>query len=107
MLTFRSGIAVLLLIAAPLAAANETGGEASSEAGRETSGEAGGESRGTHASGVVFHDRNRNGERDAFDFGVRDVAVSSGRDVVVTDWRGRYRIAVGDDAIVFVIKPGG
>ena len=43
----RSGIALLLLIAAPLASASETDGE--------TRGEAGGE----YASGVVFHDRNR------------------------------------------------
>jgi hypothetical protein len=59
------------------------------------------------ASGVVFHDRNRNAARDAFDFGVRGVAVSNGRDVVLTDWRGRYRIAVEEDTILFVIKPGG
>jgi len=99
MRVLRSGIALLLLIATPLATASEVGGEAGSELG--------GEARGEHASGVVFHDRNRNGTRDAFDFGVRGVAVSNGRDVVVTDWRGRYRIAVGDDTIVFVIKPGG
>ena len=91
MLALRSGIALLLLIAAPLAPAGETGGETG----------------GKHASGVVFHDRNRNAVRDAFDFGVRGVAVSNGRDVVSTDWRGRYRIAVGDDTILFVIKPGG
>jgi hypothetical protein len=115
------------LIAAPLATASENasatastpGGEVSGEAASETAstagdeasgeaaGETGGEARGDHASGVVFHDRNRNGARDAFDFGVRGVAVSNGRDVVVTDWRGRYRIAVGNDTIVFVVKPGG
>jgi hypothetical protein len=92
-------------------ATSETGGdtasEATGEAGSDTASEAGGETRGDHASGVVFHDRNRNGARDALDFGVRGVAVSNGRDVVLTDWRGRYRIAVGDDAILFVIKPGG
>jgi hypothetical protein len=91
MLALRSGIALLLLIAAPLATASETGDETGGE----------------YASGVVFHDRNRNGVRDAFDLGVRGVAVSNGRDVVSTDWRGRYRIAVGDDTILFVIKPGG
>ncbi|MBW2493268.1 MAG: calcineurin-like phosphoesterase C-terminal domain-containing protein [Deltaproteobacteria bacterium] len=87
MLALRSGIALLVLIAALPAAAIETDVQ--------------------FASGVVFHDRNANGERDAFDFGVRGVAVSNGRDVVQTDWRGRYRIAVGDDAILFVVKPGG
>jgi len=87
MLALRSGIALLLSIAAPLATASETADE--------------------YASGVVFHDRNRNAVRDAFDFGVRGVAVSNGRDVVLTDWKGRYRIAVGDDAVLFVVKPEG
>ena len=87
MLALRSGIALLLLIAAPTATATEADDP--------------------YTSGVVFHDRNRNGVRDTFDFGVRGVAVSNGRDVVLTDWRGRYRIAVGDDTILFVIKPGG
>ncbi|MEE8164411.1 MAG: metallophosphoesterase N-terminal domain-containing protein [Myxococcota bacterium] len=87
MLALRSGIALLVLIAAPPATATEADGQ--------------------YASGVVFHDRNHNGAQDAFDFGIRGVAVSNGRDVVPTDWRGRYRIAVGDDTILFVIKPGG
>lgn len=59
------------------------------------------------ASGVVFHDRNGNGVRDRFEFGIRKVPVSNGRDVVLTDWRGRYRLPVSEDAIVFVAKPGG
>ncbi len=59
------------------------------------------------ASGVVYHDRNRNGSQDQFEFGVRGVAVSNGREVVTTDWRGRYRIPVEVDSFVFVAKPGG
>ena len=59
------------------------------------------------ASGVVYHDRNRNGSQDRFEFGVRGVAVSNGREVVTTDWRGRYRIPVEDDTFIFVVKPGG
>jgi hypothetical protein len=51
------------------------------------------------ASGTAFRDR--------FDFGIRGVAVSNGRDVARTDWRGRYRLPVSDDTIVFVVKPGG
>ena len=95
MFALRPGIALLLAIAAALASACATGRAAEVEA------------NGEYASGVVFHDRNHNGARDAFDFGVRGVAVSNGRDVTLTDWRGRYRIAVGDDTIVFVIKPEG
>ncbi|MCS6777909.1 MAG: hypothetical protein NZ557_15395, partial [Chthonomonadaceae bacterium] len=60
-----------------------------------------------YASGVVFHDRNRNGVRDTGEPGVPGVRVSNQRDVVVTDPEGRYRIPVGDDTILFVIKPRG
>jgi len=62
---------------------------------------------GQFASGVVFHDRNRNQHQDRFEFGIRGVAVSNGREVVTTDWHGRYRIPVEDDSFVFVVKPGG
>jgi hypothetical protein len=33
------------------------------------------------------------------------VRVSNGREVVRTDWRGRYQLPVDDDTILFVIKP--
>jgi hypothetical protein len=62
---------------------------------------------GAFVSGVVFHDRDGDGARDGFEFGIRGVAVSNGRDVARTDWRGRYRLPVSDDTIVFVVKPGG
>jgi len=78
------GTALLLMITSTLAGANDQ-----------------------TASGVVFHDRNRNGVQDRFEFGIRKVAVSNGRDVVVTDRRGRYRLPVEDDTIVFVVKPEG
>jgi len=58
-------------------------------------------------SGVVFHDRDGDGAQDRLEFGVRGVAVSNGRDVVRTDWRGRYRLPIGRETIVFVIKPSG
>jgi len=56
---------------------------------------------------VVYHDRNGNGQRDALEAGVRGVAVSNGREVVRSDWRGRWRLPVDDDAILFVVKPRG
>jgi hypothetical protein len=58
-------------------------------------------------SGVVFNDRDGDGVRDRFEPGIRGVAVSNGRDVARTDWRGRYRLPVSDDTILFVVKPGG
>ncbi len=57
-------------------------------------------------SGIVFHDRTNSG---VFDPGVDDplpgVAVSNGRDIVVTDSAGRYTLAVSDHTILFVVKP--
>jgi hypothetical protein len=67
----------------------------------------GAEGAGMGVGGVVFHDRNENGVRDRFERGVAGVAVSNGRDVARTDWRGRYRLPVTDDTILFVVKPGG
>jgi hypothetical protein len=59
------------------------------------------------ATGIVFADRNGNGRRDFLERGLRDVAVSNGREVVQTDWRGRYRLPVDEDTILFVVKPRG
>ncbi|MBL8064323.1 MAG: calcineurin-like phosphoesterase family protein [Chthonomonadaceae bacterium] len=60
-----------------------------------------------YAEGVVFHDRNRSGKREAGDPGVSGVCVSNGRDVVKTDAQGRWRLPVTEDTILFVIKPSG
>ncbi|MGD2109578.1 MAG: calcineurin-like phosphoesterase family protein [Phycisphaerae bacterium] len=65
------------------------------------------EDNGRHARGIVYHDRNRNGARDAGERGILGVRVSNGREVVVTDGKGRYVLPVDDDTVVFVIKPAG
>jgi hypothetical protein len=57
------------------------------------------------AKGVVFHDRNGNGMRDAGEEGLRGVAVSNQREVVVTDAAGEWRLPYDDDTAFFVIKP--
>lgn len=59
------------------------------------------------ARGVVFADRNGNGQRDPDEPGVAGVAVSNQDDVVLTDAEGRYRLPVTDDTILFVSKPSG
>lgn len=61
----------------------------------------------TKAKGVVFHDANGNGERDSDETRLEGVGVSNGVDVVQTDGKGRYEIEVGDDTMIFVIKPSG
>jgi len=62
---------------------------------------------GETAVGVVFHDANSNGRRDAGEPGLPGVRVSNGRQVVQTDESGRYQLPVDDDTILFVIKPRG
>jgi len=58
-------------------------------------------------SGTVYEDRNFNRTWDPGEPGVAGVRVSNGLDVVVTDDAGLYRIAVPDEAVVFITKPRG
>ncbi|MHC2090338.1 calcineurin-like phosphoesterase C-terminal domain-containing protein [Methylobacterium sp. CM6244] len=53
------------------------------------------------ATGMVYE--SVSGER----IGIPDVAVSNGRDVVLTDRQGRYGLDVSDGDTVFVVKPSG
>lgn len=59
------------------------------------------------AKGVVYHDSNKNGKRDKSEMGLKNVSVSNGKDVVQTNEKGEYRLPVGNDNIIFVIKPNG
>lgn len=62
----------------------------------------------TVATGIVFHDLDADGIRDAHEPGIGGVRVSNGQDIVTTDDRGRYSIEIdAQDDIVFVIKPRG
>ncbi|HQL55405.1 MAG TPA: metallophosphoesterase, partial [Phycisphaerae bacterium] len=62
---------------------------------------------GPVATGFVFDDANGNGVRDAGEKGLARMRVSNGRDVVLTDGHGAYRLPIDDDTILFVIKPRG
>ncbi|WP_419952342.1 calcineurin-like phosphoesterase C-terminal domain-containing protein [Methylobacterium sp.] len=53
------------------------------------------------AAGMVYE--SVSGER----IGIPDVAVSNGRDVVLTDRQGRYGLDVSNGDTVFVVKPSG
>ncbi|AIM36069.1 hypothetical protein KO02_04710 [Sphingobacterium sp. ML3W] len=57
------------------------------------------------AKGIVFNDINKNGVLDRNEMGIPHVSVSNGIDVVQTDAKGRYKLAVAKDNIIFVIKP--
>lgn len=57
------------------------------------------------AKGVVYEDSNRNGKRDRKEKVLSNVAVSNGREVVLTNDKGEYSLPVGEDNVIFVIKP--
>lgn len=59
------------------------------------------------AKGYVFEDLNKNAKKDNRENGIPRVSVSNGKDVVLTDEKGYYELPVGDDQIIFVIKPSG
>ncbi|MDR1920091.1 MAG: calcineurin-like phosphoesterase family protein [Tannerellaceae bacterium] len=58
-------------------------------------------------TGYVYHDLNHNEKKDRNERGVAQVAVSNGVDVVRTDEAGKYRLPIGEDNIIFMIKPPG
>lgn len=57
--------------------------------------------------GYVYEDINHNHKKERSEKGIPKVAVSNGQDVVLTDEKGYYELMVGDDNIIFVIKPSG
>lgn len=59
------------------------------------------------ATGSIFEDKNNNGKKDPKEKGIANVPVSNGTDVVLTDAQGKYNLHIGDDNIMFVIKPSG
>lgn len=59
------------------------------------------------ARGVIYHDVNQNGRKDRSENGIANVAVSNGIDVVHTNEKGEYVLPVGNDNIIFVVKPAG
>jgi hypothetical protein len=59
------------------------------------------------ATGIVYEDANSNGKKERREAGIPGVAVSNGKEVVITDEEGRYQLPVDNDEIIFVIKPAG
>lgn len=55
--------------------------------------------------GFVFEDVNNNGKKDKSETGIQKVAVSNGKEVVLTNKNGFYELPIGNDDIIFVIKP--
>lgn len=57
--------------------------------------------------GYVYNDANGNEKKDRKEAGLPNVAVSNGRDVVLTNSKGEYNLPISNDAIIQVIKPTG
>ncbi len=59
----------------------------------------------TTVTGYVYADTNKNGVKDKSEKGIANVGVSNGIDVTTTDTKGKYSLPIGNDNIIFVIKP--
>lgn len=66
-----------------------------------------GEAHATIAKGIVYHDVDGNGKFNSGDKPLPKIRVSNGRQIVQTEADGSYNLPVGDDTILFVIKPRG
>jgi hypothetical protein len=101
-LTRRTTLAGATALAlAPLAARAQGAHGAGQGAGQGT-----GQGTG-QVTGFVYEDRGGKGRRGPDDPGLPDILVSNGREVVRTGADGRYTLPVGDEAVIFVIKPTG
>ena len=59
------------------------------------------------ATGMVYHDLNRNSIHDENEPGLEGISVSNGREIVKTNAKGQWQLPHDDDTIFFVIKPSG
>ncbi|WP_445736875.1 calcineurin-like phosphoesterase C-terminal domain-containing protein [Mariniflexile sp.] len=59
------------------------------------------------AKGSIYLDKNENGKKNNDEKGLKDIAVTNGKDVVLTDILGNYELPISDDDIIFIIKPSG
>src|SRR5690349_12278571 len=57
--------------------------------------------------GYVYADVNANRKQEKNEKGIAAVAVTNGREVVLTDKKGYYELPVNNDQIISVIKPAG
>jgi hypothetical protein len=63
------------------------------------------QSRLTTVSGTVFVDKNQNGKQDAQEKGLRQIPVSNGEDIVLTDPSGRFSLTANPGNSIFPILP--
>ncbi len=58
-------------------------------------------------TGYVYHDENGNSKKDKKEKGIAGIGVSNGVEVVQTGADGKYMLPIGEDNIIFVVKPSG
>lgn len=58
-------------------------------------------------NGIVYVDANKNGKKDRNETVLPQVGVSNGVEVVLTNEKGEYSLPVGNDNLIFVVKPEG
>ena len=63
--------------------------------------------KGPLATGIVFEDRNNDGEFNEGDSVFVGAKISNGVDIVKTDKDGRYELSIAEDQIIFLLKPSG
>lgn len=56
-------------------------------------------------TGTVYEDRNGNAQHDRGEPGIAGVKVSNGRELAITDPRGRYALPMREGSTLFVVKP--
>ena len=61
----------------------------------------------TIAKGTIYLDKNENAKQNISEKGMSKIAVTNGKEIVLTDAYGKYELPVSDDDIIFVIKPTG
>lgn len=59
------------------------------------------------ATGTVFLDQNGNAILDPGEEGIPDVAVSNGREVVLSGEDGSYQLPIEEEMVIFITKPAG
>lgn len=57
------------------------------------------------AQGIVFFDKNGNNLKDRGEKGIKNIPVSNGQDVILTDENGFYILPIQEHDVIFVIKP--
>ncbi|MBL7010357.1 MAG: calcineurin-like phosphoesterase C-terminal domain-containing protein [Candidatus Marinimicrobia bacterium] len=58
-------------------------------------------------SGVVFHDKNKDGIQNLREEGIKGIPVSNGKNIVLTDRQGKFQIKSDSNDVIFIMQPSG